>query len=139
VGWFNREHESEAPSAGGEIEGFEGGRVPWAADRESIGRPVQGQTQEFDPGAMHQQAIEQSRRINEVLRKYGIGANPFTRGKKLAEMDPAQMAAMNQEIMEVMGQTGAIQPPGAPVQSPTEAPKFDIQMSEPTDPAGSSS
>jgi hypothetical protein len=48
VGLFRRKRAPETPDPGSGIESFEGGNVPWASERESVGRPVQGQSQAFD-------------------------------------------------------------------------------------------
>jgi hypothetical protein len=134
VGLFRRKKEQEGPNPGSGIESFEGGKVPWASERESVGRPVQGQSPAFDAsqltgaaglsavwGMMQQmqgiqsgitidvtqgqQAIDASNtelgdRIKDVLRKYGIDPDTGATGS----VDPNQMIAMQQEMMQVISE-----------------------------------
>jgi len=167
VGLFKKDRKPEDQAGGSGIESFEDGKVPWAADRESIGQPVQGagpaapgfdlaslggmgavlqQMQQAQGGitidlSQGQQSIDASNtelgeQMKEVMRKYGIDPETGASGN----VDPSQMLAMQQEMMQLMSgnhpsQTGA----RAGEASSPETPKFNIQMSEPTDPDGSGS
>jgi hypothetical protein len=176
MGLFRRKKE-EAPPGGSGIEGFEDGKVPWASDRESIGRPVQGQApgQGLDLAALgvptdgaagaymkamgFDQVIEQAAQMQENVQidasqsQQTIDASNTELGEKLTEimrrhgMDPSsalastdatKMAAMQQEMMEALGQAGAAAAESGEGAS-TET-RFEIRTEEPGDPpAGSGS
>jgi hypothetical protein len=134
VGLFRRKKEPEAPDPGSGIESFEGGNVPWAADRESVGQPVQGQGPAFDAsqlsgaaglsavwGMMQQmQGVQSGITIDVTQGQQAIDASNIELGERIKDVlrkygidpetgatgnvDPNQMMAMQQEMMQLIAE-----------------------------------
>jgi hypothetical protein len=133
VGLFNRKRDEEPATASG-MKSFEDGKVPWASDRETIGQPVQGQTQGFDPsqlagiqgiagmlgGLQQVQQLQGGITIDLSQSQHSIDASNTELGEKMKEIlrkygidpekgatsaaDPNQMMAMQQEMMQLIAE-----------------------------------
>ena len=130
MGLFRRKKEEGKPPGSG-IESFEDGKVPWAADRESIGQPVQGAGQtmpSFDiaglggMGALFEQMQQAQAGVTIDLSQsqQSIDATNTALGEQIQEVmrkygidpatgatgnvDPSRMIAMQQEMMQLIAQ-----------------------------------
>jgi hypothetical protein len=131
VGLFRRKREPESQPQGSGIESFEDGKVPWAADRESIGQPVQGAGQvmpSFDiaglggMGALFEQMQQAQAGITIDIShsQHSIDTSNTELGEQIKDVmrkygidpetgatgnvDPSRMIAMQQEMMQLIAQ-----------------------------------
>ena len=145
MGLFRRKKRARDPSPGQRHESFEDGKVPWAADRESIGQPVQGagqaipsfdvaglggmgalfeQMQQAQAGitidiSQSQQSIDASNtELGEQMKAVmrKYGIDPETGAT--GSLDASRMIAMQQEMMQLIASTS----PGSP--APRSAPRL---------------